>query len=205
MWGRFLFSPLSQKELYANGRLHTSYVGRAILNVAFYSHTFTVTLPPEPPHRGAHKEKYNDNLDVYYRTISRQIVLYPRSLWSFFGIFIMYSTHNLPLFSWISHCFGLLRESFRKVYSASLCSYLCMTYLQYVWWLIYKIPDISNISLTQNITATALFCVCNEWQHKLLCKQTVRRVADLYSLTTDPDPFPAFQKVYDPDRNLYVQ
>ncbi len=52
-------------KLFTNSRLRTSYLGRAILYVAFYSHTYTVTRPPQPPHRGAHKEKYTDNLDVY--------------------------------------------------------------------------------------------------------------------------------------------
>jgi hypothetical protein len=45
-----------------------------------YLHTYTVTCPPQPPHRGAHKEKYTDSLHVLQgRLPSCRIVLYPRS------------------------------------------------------------------------------------------------------------------------------
>jgi hypothetical protein len=57
----------------------------------------------------------------------------------------------------------LNRQSFPQLHiaSASLESFGQFIQILYVHTSISKIPNISNISLTQNITATALFCVFN--------------------------------------------
>jgi hypothetical protein len=121
-------------------------ISALLKNVAFYSRTYTVTSPPQRLYRGAHKEKLTDNLDALLGPLAVVALLTLYDFFSFSSCTPLIICHSFPQLTLLWPPWRALGQFIQILYVHTSIS---------------KIPNISNISLPQNITATALFCVFN--------------------------------------------